>query len=89
MATAKATRPRDSLGAAAAAVALRVTGFCAERRRPYQPPTWNRTSMATSAAAENHTMLCWPAGTTMKAFADALGLAGEAPPIPFPLLVEA
>jgi hypothetical protein len=46
---------------------LRAAGFWLARLALYQWPTWNSTIMATSAAAENHTMLCWPRGTTMNA----------------------
>src|SRR5260370_38389851 len=62
------TRARGNVCIALAAAALpRIAGFCVARRREYQPPTWNSTVMAIRAAPENHTMLCWPRGTTMKA----------------------
>ena len=63
-----ATRPRDSgCRTEAPATLPRAAGRCAVRRRAYQPPTWKSTNIASSAAPENHTMLCWPRGTTMNA----------------------
>ena len=57
-----------------------AAGLRSAWRRPYQPPTWNSTNIATSAAAENHTMLCWPCGTTMKAASNGPAAEPMLPP---------
>src|SRR6185295_14670107 len=69
MATAWMTFARGSVlgrGAVASATAARGAGR-AGRWRAYQPPTCTSTTMAISAAPENHAMLDWPCGTTTNA----------------------
>ncbi len=58
---------RALAGAVASATAARGAGRAGARLRAYQAPTFSSTTMAISAAPENHAMFDWPCGTTTNA----------------------
>src|SRR6266481_3084142 len=58
---------RGAVADTSAVACVRGPGRAGARWRAYQPPTANSTTMAISAAAENHAMLDCPCGTTTKA----------------------
>ena len=58
---------RGAVADTTAAAGVRGPGRAGVRWRAYHAPTCSSTTMAISAAPENHAMLDWPWGTTTNA----------------------